>query len=484
MLAIAVSGALLMLFIRLWILPFHMLNMGGVDQNVVYGTVRILHGEPLYGDPERPPFPIIQYSPLFFYMHALVCVASGIGAEEVQEIYVSGRIFSLILNLVGCWVLFQIALLLGLSRRSAWIASAFYFCSLFMMYYLRPDALYSMVFWLHVWIMVRSDGTGISGRRIWTLAATALLCILAKQSGIIVVVFTALFLIHRSGMRSLPRFIVAFLFQSMIAGALMLGIFGWDALRKNLIWANANGLDLDHMFAHFIDPYGLPTVFFLIIGIILSLVMMIGKGGDPNNGSILRLGFITTLLWGLLTAAKAGSNVNYYNESQMFAVLLLLVFASHYQISRAKALLALPLWLIVLISAVRAGGSFSAVFRTGYYADQKAVYEKQQAVAERIRENGLGKDEYIYLYERSYLELLLAQHTALNAKDILLVSGSEYLMDHSDLYAMVLDGRLKYVITGPPPYSDALGKGHVMMDGMRLSFIMDPFHVHVNERSR
>ena len=55
-----------MFFVRVKLMTHYTLDMGGADQNVVQGTLRVMLGEPLYGDPEEPPFPAIQYSPAFF----------------------------------------------------------------------------------------------------------------------------------------------------------------------------------------------------------------------------------------------------------------------------------------------------------------------------------------------------------------------------------------------------------------------------------
>lgn len=65
---------------RIDLLHVYYVDFGGLDPNVVYGTQRLLLGEPLYQNPEQSPYAIIQYMPIYYHLCAWLAAKLGIHA--------------------------------------------------------------------------------------------------------------------------------------------------------------------------------------------------------------------------------------------------------------------------------------------------------------------------------------------------------------------------------------------------------------------
>jgi hypothetical protein len=438
-----------MFFVRMKLMTHHTLNMGGVDQNVIHGTLRILLGEPLYGDPEKPPFPAVQYSPAFFYVHALVCLVAGIGPEDVQGLYVSGRAISLVFNLVTCWLIVLVCRRLGLGRTLSFAAAAFFFVSLTDMYFLRPDSLYALFFWCHVLVVVKAvkddDMVDWSGPVILWSSLFAVLAIFSKQTGLIVPAMTGFFMLVQGRWKALFRFSLACAVWTLVfLGATFLVNDPWAVYQNNVL-ANVNGTDLPHLLGHLTNRYGAAVTLWLIFGITISVHTL--KRRDSNVHVYLALAMLVTTAWALLTALKRGSNTNYYTESQMLAVLLGLVLAVRVPAHVWRPyIMALMLLLMPLTSLLRSAMFLNATMISKYRADDPARYHSEKELSQKIREHGLAPDEYVFVLHRGYAEMFLAPRTLWNAKCIVLVSDEVLEFDLEEFYAMAADGRMKYVI--------------------------------------
>jgi hypothetical protein len=75
LIALALAGVLVA---RIGLIPRHVHDIGFSEMNVVDGVVRLLEGLPLYGDPEQPPYDILQYAPLHYLVSAGAAKLLGI----------------------------------------------------------------------------------------------------------------------------------------------------------------------------------------------------------------------------------------------------------------------------------------------------------------------------------------------------------------------------------------------------------------------
>ncbi|MCC6542833.1 MAG: hypothetical protein IT225_11495, partial [Flavobacteriales bacterium] len=78
----------------------HRTELGGVEHNVIHGIQKVMLGQTLYEDPERPPFDVIQYTPGYYVLCASIGKVIGLEGDDARSIFLLSRTVSLLL-----WVL-------------------------------------------------------------------------------------------------------------------------------------------------------------------------------------------------------------------------------------------------------------------------------------------------------------------------------------------------------------------------------------------
>ncbi|MFM9055844.1 MAG: hypothetical protein ACKOQY_04040, partial [Bacteroidota bacterium] len=153
--ALLLATSLVILGLRIVLATSYLPETGGVSINVVYGVERILHGEPLYADPEKPPFPIIQYMPLHFNLVKLCCDLLMVG-DSPHLVSMTNRFVCLGLDLM-CMTAIALFLIrvIGLRTLWGWILAFIYFVSLPSIVYARADNLYLLFFTLSTCLILR-----------------------------------------------------------------------------------------------------------------------------------------------------------------------------------------------------------------------------------------------------------------------------------------------------------------------------------------
>ena len=86
------------LTLRIVFLLSYLPETGGSSIDVLYGIMRILKGRNLYNNPELPPYPVIQFMPLYYYVVAGVSQILEI-SQNLHAVSVVNRMCSLGFNL-------------------------------------------------------------------------------------------------------------------------------------------------------------------------------------------------------------------------------------------------------------------------------------------------------------------------------------------------------------------------------------------------
>lgn len=443
LLAVAVT-----LFVRARHLDNYTLDTGGFDLNVMQATLRIVDGTPLYGDPERPPFAIVQYGPLHMVLVGSTCRMLGLTAADVQGTYVVTRIIVLFLNLVACVVLYRIGRSIGISAVLSIGMSAFFFANLAVFYYARPDSLYILFFLLHVLAFLRWLRTPTEERGwmdLLPVACYAALALFTKQTGLIAFLLSGGFLLLRRQWKDLVHLTVwSFLFVAL--GLVLLHTQGGlTNAYKNMVLGVANGITLDWLIATFMSKYMLIGIGWTLIGLFVAWRTRQEKTDATTR--YLAWGVVVCLGWAMLTGLKAGMNLNYFTEHFVFAVLLAMHWMS-VDPSRAWMRRVVLLYLPGL-ALLRAAMYFSAFEVTRYYADEPDAYAAEVEMASAIAPL-LPEGDYFFLLDRGYTELFLPYHTLLDQKDIISTSGDHLRLDHSDFFELLDAGRVPFIATIDP----------------------------------
>lgn len=113
------------------------------ESNNIWNAIKVSNGNPVYTNPEDLPLEIFQYTPLSQF--PTVAAASFLESSDkyyVHRITVFGRLSQLALNLLSCYLLFQLCLLIpGFNKALSWlVALVFLTVSMHNLFTIRPDS--------------------------------------------------------------------------------------------------------------------------------------------------------------------------------------------------------------------------------------------------------------------------------------------------------------------------------------------------------
>ena len=443
LLALLLAVAAWHLVLRLRLIPDARVDLGGAEINVIYGVQKVLMGRPLYEDPEQPPFDVIQYTPLHYGLLAGLARVFSLDYRDTHGLFILSRSVALALNLLTCLLVFALCRAVGCRPWPSIAVSALVFTVFTEHFYGRGDALYALLFVGALLAYARWQQRNGSRMLLMLTAMIAVLCVAAKQSGMLVIGIIGLDLLLQGAWRNAGRFAlqVAVL---MAIGALLIALnASGPFFLKNIVQGLANGIS-PAMYRELFDP---PTYKYYVLfhlSIVLLILRAIRKGDRTDRFLATAAG--ASLAFGLITGLKSGSNLNY-------------LFESH-----ALAAIGVARWIG---GASGVAGSFALLCALGFgtyrtrllghrsgTADEReahaaALHADRAVHGELIGRLGLKPQEHVLVTYRGHLELLLNGKGLLAQKDVIAWSVGE-VFDRSSFHRMMDEGAVRFVISDAP----------------------------------
>jgi len=447
--AVCIASFAVTLWVRFDLVARHVQDIGSAEDNMMHGFQRILLGQPLYGDPEAPPFPIIQYAPLQYYSVALIAKVLGFGAYDVQPIYMISRVFCLLCDLVACWVLFRICRKLKMPPLAGFGAVVLLFTWLHELYWSRPDSPFLLFFLLHVEAMLSLLGDpsrASTWKRVAWPAFTGAMCLFAKQSGLEIPLIDAVVLVMARQWRTLFHSAAQFYAWGIVFCIIIQLESGLPNAYKNLVLGNANGTD----YAMFMDSWKSP---FFLVGAGWTIAALVcarwlPRQEQPMISRYLFFGSLIALAWALITGSKRGSNANYFLEHYVFCWLVCGFALS--SIDRAAITVRILAALLGTTVALRALLFWWGLMHHDYRPDDPVAYNEAKELRGQLIAHGLKQGDWIWFTRDCFGEQFLAEHVLLQERIIYMLCGSDLPLDHSEFERMLARGDVRYVIKRPP----------------------------------
>jgi len=365
-------------------------ELGGFERNVIWGVQQILAGNPLYTNPDLPPFSMIQYMPLYYYLMAFLGKMAGIQAGDAHAVYVLCRGFNLFTSVLLCSGIFlsmrksfQTALL----PAAGFAAFAFLLLEPFTLSG-RPDMLKSFFFLLQVLLLCSGKFSRL--RTLIPLSLLlSLLCFLCKQDGItaFAVLPAALFLGRQ--WKALLLYILSA--SGFLAFVLLVLQSSFDGnFFSNVLGALQNGISISWFMSVF-GGFFVRYAFLFAPALVLSYEFVQEKSLRFRiAGSAFLLAFFPPLLASL----KYGSGPNYFQEAMLLACLFYgisfhkLAEASWFRFRESRI-------LFILLFFLLAAGMSSLNSITGLFLNQeerlKAIYLSDADFSRRLAKDFPGK---------------------------------------------------------------------------------------------
>lgn len=304
---IAIGAFAFLLFGRIQLINSWSHDMGGIEQNVVYGIQRIIDGQSLYTDPNQPPYAVMMYSPLYFHAVAIVGKITGANPDNPMAIYHINRSVALIFNLLFIGLLGLIAVRhFNIPGLAAIIIGSLVFSYLRITDFGRPDSLYH----LSILVTLASGLEFLRSRKaLFGILAVIMsaVCLFAKQSGLIVPVILFFYLLiyeRKNALLGLPIFLASF-------GLLWLLLSGNSySFWQNVYQGVNNGISWDWFKRRILFFYLREIALFS--GLVLLLAVLFITKFSKSVHHLLGVALFGMFFFALLTALKWGSMPSYF----------------------------------------------------------------------------------------------------------------------------------------------------------------------------
>lgn len=393
---------------------------GGVSINVLYGINRLVEGLPLYTSPDKPPFPVIQYMPLYFYV--VKTIASISGLTDIHSLMVLNRSLCLLFDLACSWLL-SVMLIRSfrMSIVTSWTLALIYFVSIPAIIYGRVDNLYLLLTLSTIVLSIRylieyDNRTEMEANfRGWVLPGIlGGLSVLTKQTGVFLCIFTVAFLIIRiKELKSALTFSASALFVFAF-GMMLMHPGELPSILLNVVNGVKNGINTNWFAEVLLKNYFLKHSYLIALGILTAWLEWNNRKSALS--SYMGYGIAWYFLVATASSLKAGSGPNYYLEFLGLTILgignLSLRYASEIRRLTPYALILSPFFLLASANDKGWGD-------TRYMKAAKAEYQKCSKVAEYIRPK-LGPSEWVMtgFHKENLLNILLCDKALFPCREV------------------------------------------------------------------
>ncbi|MEP7265313.1 MAG: hypothetical protein ABI772_12480, partial [Bacteroidota bacterium] len=439
----------------------------------------------LYSNPELPPFPIIQYMPMHYYVVAGLAQLFRID-QDVHSVMMLNRFLCLLFDLILfipvqriLWHTFLIK-----NRKICWAVCFGIFLILPNTNYGRIDNLYllSFAFAIYYFLGFLSLFKNKYGAEIVFAAIFGSLAFFTKQSGIFLLAAMFLFLLfYLKDRKALLIFSSVTALTCLILFTILIGS-NYENWFLNAYRGLENGINLGWFQEVFIEKFFRKMYFFIAGGLALALISC-SRDKDIRERF---LGFLALVvfIFALISSLKWGSSINYFTEFLMLTFMLSAVYFKQQT---------------VLFPAVKLFFLFiTPFFIMNVYNDKgwnylrdlkssKADYDNCSSVASYLKKN-VKNDEFIFtaFHRENMMNLLSGEKALFPTREIVFYCAAPLKIFNYDRFTnMVNDGKVKYLVgrkdVQPDRFLNAEFKNYikVMDQGPYTIYIYDEKNVSV-----
>ena len=446
-------------------------DIAGVETTFVHAVLSRIDRGTMYSDPERPPFEVYQYSPLYF---ELVALFSGHGDERVEGIYRTGRTINLIADL---FTAFLLGWLTWRMRRVAFwwafcigaVAFALFFAHHFAV---RPDAVKTLLVlsaWALVWVV--PSGSRWETKSVMASAILIALAVFVKQDAALSGVAIAVLLFLERGVRSAAVFAVTGLLAGSLFLAACLGVYGpWFI--QNVVTGLGQGADLDWL-TLVIEHFWNDLVAILLLSI-LPIWSLVSSRPDIEKGRTAAVLLLLVLSGASLL--KWGSTFVYLTEAMLLLLLLNATILFDRGWHRSVGLVAMA---ALTVHSILSRTSLT-MNRYTFEADRARHQEDQRSsrmeVVGHIDES-LTDSSMVITFDKDLCNLLSphcifatfeAEYPDLMSCDFSFPTQPRRIFDYDALYSLVHAGDVDWMIARAcgrlEDFFDPLRHGYVVVD--------------------
>ena len=302
-------------------------DVRGVESNVVYTIERVVsNNNALYENMESVPYSLTQYSPIYYLTSDFLLSVFNVSVQNNSYwVRIILRLQSLIfLCLVIVMGIRSIEFIRGdqLKKEHRLLFGILVIVCTAPWYFIsRPDVLV-LLFYISSFYYLALGFDRKKSAYLVLAGFIGFMAFLSKQNGLLIVLFTGLFLLLKFRF----RFLLFYVLGTIVSAGVFVGIYllsGYPVewILLNLTKGVDNGIDIykaiNGTLLPFLALYGFPTL--LVIALVVDQWDALKK-----NLSLVYLSYfaVFTLGFALLTSIKVGSAENYFNEFIVLVIIL------------------------------------------------------------------------------------------------------------------------------------------------------------------
>jgi hypothetical protein len=319
------------------------------ETNNIWNALKVVHGHPIYSNPEDFPFEIFQYTPL---SQLPICFFSWIDEHYLHSTdflftLTAGRLLSLTYNVLAFILLFNLlSSHLYINRKIAAFGSLLGFCLIPHHFFaIRPDSLALLLIISGIFFFSKSYFKLYKYGFVFSGSMLAL-SFFAKQDAFIIAGALGLILLLNKNYKNLISFTISFSVTFSIL-LFLANLFFGQYFFKSIFGGVALTLDYDqfsYVLLRFFTFY-----YLLIICLIGSLFYLFFSKRHSNEVRLfLSVSLVVSFIFAAFTSFKLGSHFNYYFLLVVWAVITITYAANHFVSNRPTKREFLFIWPLII----------------------------------------------------------------------------------------------------------------------------------------
>ncbi|WP_367388126.1 glycosyltransferase family 39 protein [Lewinella sp. LCG006] len=335
--------AVIGMFFLLALTIFFQSDLRGVESNVIYSIQLALENNgSLYNSPEKPPFNITQYAPLYYILNDGLISLLSIETDNFFLIRGITRIVSVLLMLLSLFILIDtLQNVIGINRNSSLIISMTYSILSFPWFNIsRPDVLILFFFILSIRSILLFQKSKKSNTA-FLLGVFMALGVLSKQTMGGYIISFGLYMIIAKQWRLACFSAISFV-STLVLMCGLIHILGYDLtyLYQNIVKGIDNGTSFFAAWKAYKNYFAYFGLFSLVF-VLLSIISLKNWKHVKTNHNLLFLITIsyTVAVFSFFSALKVGSAINYFNELLLCLLIFMMSILESYNILKKKLFL-------------------------------------------------------------------------------------------------------------------------------------------------
>ena len=443
---IAIIGIILLIIVSV----FSDFDIRGVESNVIYSIqLSLKDNSLLYQSPEKPQFNITQYSPLYYVVNDILIGLLPIEITEAFKIRIVARLISII-TLSFAFIYLKIILhrILNIDKRTSTIICLLFVIVSFPWYNIsRPDVLVLLFFVLSIYSILSYNTNNYNPKNAVLLGVFLSLGLLSKLTMAVFFVSFGLYMLITRNWRLMLISSASFIITSVVLYCLLL-LLNYDLtyLYENIVSGVHNGYNINdalkNTYIYFVNYYG---VFFIVVILICINTLRVWKNIKHDTTFIfLTTITITSFALAFLSALKIGSAINYFNETLLCMIILVVYILEKYYLNYRKIYLSCIMIFGIGI-ALNHAFLYLPIFKEEFYI----LKQNEKDISAIKEELDIHLKSYYLFSDSRRIAMLYPNSSILFPTDIHDLTFRLKVFNYSLLEKLIKNNELKYLIVYP-----------------------------------